>query len=92
MYWTPDKIVVAFVAGQGEVIEIGLGIYRNPIMVAQRGKKPIEGCTGTKGTLIGIDKFMSPVIQARLLIMATYISAQFLIVKGILIHENEKAT
>lgn len=39
--------------------------------------------------MLGIDKFMSPVIQARLLIMATYISAQFLIVKGILIHENE---
>ncbi len=39
--------------------------------------------------MIGIDKFMSPIIQARLLIMATYISAQFLIIKGILIHENE---
>ena len=38
--------------------------------------------------MIGINKFMNPIIQARLLIMATYIAAQFLIVKGILIHEN----
>ncbi len=38
--------------------------------------------------MIAINKFMSPLFQARLLIMATYIAAQFLIVKGILIHEN----
>jgi len=43
--------------------------------------------------MIAIDKFMSPIVQARLLIMATYISAQFLIVKGILAHEqNDLAT
>lgn len=39
--------------------------------------------------LIGINKFMNPIVQAPLLIMATYISAQLLIVKGILIHEKE---
>ena len=39
--------------------------------------------------MLGINKFMNPIIQARLLIMATYIAAQFLIVKGILIHERE---
>lgn len=39
-------------------------------------------------SIIAINKFMSPIIQASLLIVATYISAQFLIVKGILIHEN----
>lgn len=39
--------------------------------------------------LIAIDKFMNPIAQGRLLIMATYISAQFLIVKGILAHEKE---
>ena len=39
-------------------------------------------------SLIGIDKFMNPIVQARLLIMATYIAAQFLIVKGIVIHEK----
>ena len=38
--------------------------------------------------MIAINKFMSPIIQAGLLIMATYIVAQFLIVKGILAHEN----
>lgn len=38
--------------------------------------------------MIAINKFMSPLFQARLLIMTTYIAAQFLIVKGILIHEN----
>lgn len=42
--------------------------------------------------MIAIDKFMNPIIQARLLIMATYIAAQFLIVKGILAHEKELAT
>lgn len=39
--------------------------------------------------MIGINKFMSPLVQANLLIMATYISAQFLIIKGILVHEQE---
>lgn len=39
-------------------------------------------------SMIAINKFMSPIVQARLLIMATYIAAQFLIVKGILAHEN----
>ncbi len=38
--------------------------------------------------MLGINKFLNPLVQARLLIMATYIVAQFLIVKGILIHEN----
>ena len=41
--------------------------------------------------MIAINKFMSPIIQARLLIMATYIAAQFLIVKGILAHENSES-
>ena len=36
--------------------------------------------------MIAIDKFMNPIVQARLLIMATYIAAQFLIVKGIKVH------
>lgn len=39
-------------------------------------------------SLIAINKFMNPILQASLLIMATYIAAQFLIVKGILAHEN----
>jgi uncharacterized membrane protein YhhN len=39
--------------------------------------------------MIGINKFMNPIIQASLLIMATYIAAQFLIIKGILVHERE---
>ena len=38
--------------------------------------------------LLAINKFMNPIVQARLLIMATYISAQFLIVRGIMLHEN----
>lgn len=38
--------------------------------------------------MIGIDRFMSPVFHARLLIMATYIAAQFLIVKGLMVHES----
>ncbi len=38
--------------------------------------------------MLGINKFLNPIIQARLLIMATYIAAQFLIVKGILVHEK----
>lgn len=38
--------------------------------------------------MIAIDRFMHPLVQARLLIMSTYIAAQFLIVKGILTHEN----
>ena len=41
--------------------------------------------------LLGINKFMNPIVQARLLIMATYIAAQFLIIKGVLIHERELA-
>ena len=38
--------------------------------------------------LLAINKFMNPIVQANLLIMATYISAQFLIVRGIMLHEN----
>ena len=38
--------------------------------------------------MIGIDKFLNPIFHARLLIMATYISAQFLIVKGIMLHQK----
>lgn len=41
--------------------------------------------------MIAIDKFMNPIVQARLLIMATYIAAQFLIIKGIIAHEKELA-
>ncbi len=41
--------------------------------------------------MIAIDKFMTPIVHGNLLIMATYIGAQFLIVKGILAHENELA-
>ena len=40
-------------------------------------------------SIIAINTFLSPVIQAGFLVMATYITAQFLIVKGILIHENQ---
>mgnify|MGYP000352624917 CR=1 FL=1 len=36
--------------------------------------------------MIAINKFMNPIVQARLLIMATYIAGQFLIAKGILAH------
>ena len=39
-------------------------------------------------SMLGINKFLSPLVQSSLLIMATYIAAQFLIVKGILVHEN----
>ena len=47
--------------------------------------------------VIAINKFMNPIVQARLLIMATYIAAQFLIVKGIRAHaiaelETERGT
>ena len=41
--------------------------------------------------MLGINKFLSPLVQSDLLIMATYIAAQFLIIKGILIHENTSA-
>ena len=39
-------------------------------------------------SMIAINKFLNPLVQARLMIMATYIAAQLLIVKGILAHEN----
>jgi uncharacterized membrane protein YhhN len=42
-------------------------------------------------SMIAINKFLNPLVQARLLIMATYIAAQLLIVKGILMHENATA-
>lgn len=38
--------------------------------------------------MIAINKFLDPLVQARLLIMATYIAAQLLIIKGILMHEK----
>lgn len=39
-------------------------------------------------SMLAINKFLNPLVQARLMIMATYIAAQLLIVKGILAHEN----
>lgn len=39
-------------------------------------------------SMIAINKFLNPLVQARLMIMATYIAAQLLIVKGMLAHEN----
>ena len=36
--------------------------------------------------MIGINKFLEPIKQADFLIMATYITAQFLIVRGIIAH------
>lgn len=42
-------------------------------------------------SMIAINKFMNPLVQAGLMIMATYIAAQLLIVKGILAHENVTA-
>jgi uncharacterized membrane protein YhhN len=41
-------------------------------------------------SMIAINKFLNPLVQAQLMIMATYIAAQFLIVKGLLAHENSK--
>ena len=39
--------------------------------------------------MLGINRFMNPFAQAPVLIMATYIAAQFLIVKGMLSHEKK---
>ena len=38
--------------------------------------------------MIGINKFLSPIAYGALLVMATYIGAQFLIIKGILMHDK----
>jgi uncharacterized membrane protein YhhN len=39
-------------------------------------------------SMIAINRFSHPLVQSGLLIMATYIGAQFLIVKGLLAHEE----
>ena len=39
--------------------------------------------------MIAFDKFLDPIPYSRILIMATYMAAQYLIVKGILTHQNE---
>ena len=39
-------------------------------------------------SMIAITRFSHPLVQSDLLIMATYIAAQFLIVKGLLAHEE----
>jgi uncharacterized membrane protein YhhN len=39
-------------------------------------------------TMIGVNRFITPVPQASLLIMGTYITAQYLIVKGTLCHTS----
>jgi len=40
----------------------------------------------TSDTILALNKFMAPIMNADLLIMATYIAAQFCIVEGILKH------
>jgi uncharacterized membrane protein YhhN len=39
-------------------------------------------------SMLAVNKFLNPFFQASTVIMATYIAAQFLIVKGIATHEN----
>jgi len=39
-------------------------------------------------TLIALEKFYVPMLMADVIIMATYISAQYLIVRGVLIHKS----
>jgi uncharacterized membrane protein YhhN len=41
-------------------------------------------------SVLAINKFLSPVVYADLIIMASYIIAQFMIVRGILLHETLK--
>ncbi len=43
----------------------------------------------TSDALIGINKFIRPINYAGLLIMATYVSAQYMIVRGILAHVRD---
>lgn len=41
-------------------------------------------------SMIAIDKFIEPIIYGRVLIMSTYILAQYLIIQGILKHKEEE--
>ena len=52
MHWTPGKIVIAFVAGQGEVIQVGEGVGGIPVMVAQGGEEAIFICSRAESAIV----------------------------------------
>ncbi len=47
MYWSPNKIIITFIAWQREVIQIRLRIWGIPIMISHSGKEAVRGgaCT-----------------------------------------------
>ena len=48
MHRPPGEIVITLVAGQGKVIQVGLGTRHGPIVVAQAGEEAVEAGAGAE--------------------------------------------
>ena len=55
MDWTALKVVIAFIPGQGEVIQVGLDIPRIPVVVTQGREEAIFSGAGAIRALVGVD-------------------------------------
>ncbi len=52
VYWTTANVIISFVAGQGEVIQVGLQGACLPVVITGYGKEAIFICSGAVLTLI----------------------------------------
>ncbi len=58
MHRAARQIVIAFVAGQGEVVEIGLCVRGEPVMVARCGEELVFRCAGAVASSVGKDEIV----------------------------------
>lgn len=77
---SPDKIIIAFVARQGEVFLIRQGVACIPIMVAQRGEEKIGRCACPIGTRVRIDELV--IILPNILINRRCFARRIIVVAG----------
>jgi hypothetical protein len=78
VYRSPDKIIIAFVAGQGEIIQVGLDSPCIPVMVAQRGEEPIDRRAGSVRSNIRVNEIV--VILPDVLIYGRGLAKRIIIV------------
>jgi hypothetical protein len=50
--------VVTLVARQVEVVEVGFGTGRLPVVVSQRGEEPVRGCPGAEPSRVRCDELV----------------------------------
>jgi len=80
VYRSPDKIIIAFVAGQGEIIQVGLDSPCIPVMVAQRGEEAIDRRAGSVRSNIRVNEIV--VILPDVLIYGRGLAEGIVVITG----------